>query len=112
MLKNLQLYTICIVIIVIILGQYTLLNNSDPLGSNDYTQNGESNNIGNNKKDGYIKGFFNLFMQSKYAEPINEIENSVNKTNKMADEFKDNIETAKKMLDIEETIDILTGSFR
>lgn len=90
MIKQIQIYTICIVVIVIVLSQFSFqdVNNVSQTSNNTESEAALSNSV----------------LDSKYAEPIRDILNIISDTKKSLNKVKMEINKAKKFLDIEENI--------
>lgn len=101
MLKKLQLYTICIFVIVIVLSQFTLMQ--EP-GSDDYEEFSEVYENSDNKISENKIGIIENIKNSKYAEPVNDVKDIIEQGNKLSQELKDGIASLKDMLDIEKNI--------
>lgn len=110
MLKKLQLYTICIFVVVIVLSQFTLISeHTSLLGNNDVlavSQPVEENNEGENT------GLIGELKNSKYAKPFEEVQEMVNSGNTLIEDIKKGIESLKDMMDIEKSIDEMTKNFQ
>ena len=100
MLKTLQLYTICIVTIVIVLSQISIFNNGNELNINT---NSSSSQTAKNIE----QSLFERIKNSKYGEPLVEITlilESISGSKKKVDkEFGD----LRNLLDIEKNINDL-----
>lgn len=100
MMKKLQLYTLIIVIIVIALSQYTIFNDSD---SYDDTNQIEVNSEAEATQDQD---------SSKYSEPLEDIGNVIKDAKKTAENLNNNMDTVKKLLDIQKSVDDLSNAFK
>lgn len=107
MMKTLQLYTVCIVIVVIVLSQFSLLNDSEV---EDYKTVQAEENTNKNTTD--ENGLLNSLKNSKYAEPIKEVQGIVEDVNKSKNELKNSINSLKDLLDIEKNLDGLTEALK
>lgn len=102
MLKTLQTYTICIVILVVVLSQFSLLSNS----STSYE--GEStNNYSKEKLVHYNNEFIDTVKSSKYAESVGEIQKIMHNADNFMKELQKNINQIKELLDVEKQINEL-----
>lgn len=97
MLKKLQLYTVCIIIVVIVLSQFTLFNRSINIDANEEEQI-------------YSQSFIDEIKESKYAQPFNEIKCNIEALENSIEEYKRNLESIKDFLDIEKNIKEFTES--
>lgn len=100
-LKKLQLYTICIFVVVIVLSQFTLMQ--EP-GSANYEDTSEVYENSDTEISENTIGIIEDIKNSKYAEPINDVKDMIEQGNKLSKELKDGIASLKDMLDIEKNI--------
>lgn len=90
MIKQLQLYTICIVIVVIVLSQFS------------FQKETYVSKVSNTTEDKATQS--NSVLDSKYAEPVREVLNVIDNTKNSVDKAKMEMNRLKKFLDIEASI--------
>ena len=101
MLKKLQLYTICMFVITIVLSQFTLMNEPTASEGVELTQKYQEIDKSKSESKG---GFIEDIKNSKYAKPIEEVNNIIDEGNNFMEEIKDSMDTIKEILDIENNI--------
>lgn len=101
MLKTLQLYTICIVIIVIVLSQISIFSNGNK--STSFVNSDSTKPAKSSDESGLIEGIKN----SKYGEPLSQITGLIDSVNSSKKKVNNGIDELTNLLDIEKNINDL-----
>lgn len=102
MLKSLQLYTVCIVVIVIVLSLFTLLSDA---GYDDKNVKTSKKDITLQKEKKQNDGMLETITDTKYGQPIKEVLDTINEVDKTVNKFKYDFDEMKDMFDLEKMFD-------